>query len=294
MLNQPLSRVNDGSKKPPRLDLQQSWWAMIGLGNGDREWSLEEKFENIAKAGFTGILGSLPQPEESERWHQLLEEYGFSFGIHSFPAKRDDLASLLREAKSFGVQYVNSQVMNSFKIGSQAIDLLNELVEEAAAAGIPYFVETHRGRITQDLHRTVDYVHAIPELRLTIDLSHYVLAGEMVDESEQAEPFFDILLNRTSALHARVSNGQQIQVDIGQDAAHPMTTRFMRWWEKGIRSWLQEAQPGDVLPFVAELGPPSYAITMDNYGSEISNRWEQALVLKSLMEEAWHRALRNN
>lgn len=293
---QPLYRINDGSAKPPRLDIQQSWWAMNGLGDGVREWSMEEKFEKIAEAGFTGILGSLPSPEQADRWQRLLERYRFSFGIHSFPASREDLSSLLKQAKPFGVQYVNSQVMDSFTIGNEAVTLLNDLVHEAALQRMPYFVETHRGRITQDLHRTVDYVSAIAGLRLTIDFSHYVVAGEMVNGSDQAEPFLDKLLERTSALHARISNGEQIQVDIGKDATHPMVHHFMRWWERGIRYWLQDAGAGDVLPFVSELGPPSYSITMDNYGQnvrEISNRWEQSLVLKELMEEAWRRALLN-
>ncbi|WP_336786206.1 hypothetical protein [Paenibacillus sp. MMO-177] len=39
--------------------------------------------------------------------------------------------------------------------------------------------QTHRGRITQDLIRTTGYIQAIPQFALTIDLSHYVLAGEL-------------------------------------------------------------------------------------------------------------------
>ncbi|WP_246321090.1 hypothetical protein [Paenibacillus germinis] len=139
----------------------------------------------------------------------------------------------------------------------------------------------------------MEYVRAIPNLRLTIDLSHYVVAGEMTGESEQAEPFFDELLRRTTAIHARVSNGEQIQVDIGPNAEHPMVPHYMRWWEKGVRNWLQDAQPGDMLPFLPELGPPAYGITSDNYAAErleISDRWEQALLFRQLILDVWQRA----
>jgi hypothetical protein len=54
--------------------------------------------------------------------------------------------------------------------------------------------------------------------------------------------------------------------------------------------WLEKAHAGDVLPFCSELGPPPYAIT-DPTGREISDRWEQSLVIKRLAEEAWHDAL---
>jgi hypothetical protein len=90
-----------------------------------------------------------------------------------------------------------------------------------------------------------------------------------------------------------VSNGEQVQVDIGPKGEHPMVPHFMSWWEKGIGYWLQQAKPGDILPFVIELGPPSYSITLDNYDAnrrEISDRWQQALVLKGLAEQAWKQA----
>jgi hypothetical protein len=288
-------KVNDGSSAQPKLELQQSWWALYGLGNGERELTIEEKFEKIAEAGFTGILGRLPEPRDAERWRNLLDEYHFSFGVHSFPREREDLQALLIQAKEFGVQYVNSQVANAFVTGEAATKLLSELIEEASTAQLPFFVETHRGKVTQDLLRTVDYVKAIEALRLTIDLSHYVAAGELVNAQAAAlaEPFFDVLLQRTSSIHARISNGEQIQVDIGPHGEHPMVPVFTGWWEKGMSYWLQEAQPGDILPFVVELGPWPYSFTIDEdavHGKEMSDRWQQSLVFKRLAEEAWARA----
>jgi sugar phosphate isomerase/epimerase len=187
--------INNQSGTAPKLEIQQSWWAMNGLGNGQREWSLEEKFERIAEAGFTGILGAIPASQEAEQWRTLLDRYKLSFGTHCFPAKREDLTPVMQRAKDFGVQYVNSQVMDSFVVGQEAIDLLKGLTEEAAAARVPYLVETHRGRVTQDLIRTVEYVEAIPDLRLTIDFSHYVVAGEMGGRSDKASP--NLLYPRT-------------------------------------------------------------------------------------------------
>jgi len=288
-------RINDGTANPPRLEIQQSWWGMERLGDGTREWSDEEKLEKIAEAGFAGILGRLPEPSEQERWKRQLDAYRFSFGIHSFPSSRGELAPLLRKAKEFGVQYVNSQVMDSFVVDEAAIALLDALTQEAADAGLPYLVETHRGRVTQDLHRTVSYVRALPAVRLTIDLSHYAVAGELVGESllRKAEPLFDVLLQRTAAIHGRVSNGEQVQIDIGQDGQHELVEHYLRWWSRGMAYWLKDAQPGDVLPFVSELGPPGYAITERTSAQgtrEISDRWQQALVFKRLAEEAWRRA----
>lgn len=284
-------RVNDGSRNAPRLEVQQSWWAMTKIGEQGEEWSLEKKFEKLAEAGFQGINGALPAPEEAERWRRLLDEYKFSFSIGAFPRAVSDLTELIPRAREFGVQHINLQVMDSFVVGEEAVALLAGLAEEGRKAGMPVFIETHRGRVTQDLIRTARYVRAIPDLRLTIDLSHYVVAGEVREITPPLEALFDELLRRTSCIHARVSNGEQVQVDVGPNGEHPMFGHFKRWWLKGMGYWLRETQPGDVFPFVTELGPPDYAITRsrDSFGQreEISDRWQQALLLKNTAEELW-------
>jgi len=289
------NRINDGSSNAPALDIQQSWWAMIGLGENGKEWSMEMKFEKIAEAGFTTIVSWLPPKEEMDTWHRLLDRYRLNFAGLAFPRTPQDMLESLKPAKEFGrVQYLNAQVMDAFVIGDEAVRLLDDLLRAAEEANIPTMIETHRGTVTQDLIRTAEYVKALPHLRLTIDLSHYVVAGELHGTSEmtnaKSEALFDQLLQRTSGLHARVSNGEQVQIDVGADGDHPMVERFAGWWRKGIGYWLQQAQPGDRLPFCMELGPPIYAITRrDEHGREVevSDRWQQALLLKRIVETEW-------
>ncbi|MEK0315810.1 sugar phosphate isomerase/epimerase family protein [Cohnella sp. 56] len=276
----------------PKLYLEQSWWAMSGLGTGEREWTLEEKFAKIAEAGYDGICGFIPGETDTRAWRRLLDEYRLGFSGLAFPSSVMDLKRTMAEAKRFGnVNYLNAQVMDAFVAGDDAVRLLRELLDTAEEAGIALRIETHRGTVTQDLLRTVSYVEAIPALPLTIDLSHYVVAGEMNGTGEAAEACFDRLLAHTAGIHARVSDGEKVQVDIGSDGAHPMLPHFRRWWGKGMREWRRRAAPGAVLPFVTELGPPGYyAITRrlpDGSDAEISNRWEQALLFKRIAERLW-------
>ncbi|MCK9862834.1 sugar phosphate isomerase/epimerase [Paenibacillus sp. ATY16] len=283
--------LNDGSSRPPRMDIQQSWWAMIGLGENGREWTMEEKFEKIAEAGFTGISATMPPEREYEQWHRLLDKHRFSFSTIAFPANVKDILDTLEAAKHFGrVQYINSQVMDAFIIGDEAVQLLEGLLEASSEAGIPQFIETHRGRITQDLLRTTDYVRALPQLKLIIDLSHYVVGGELDGTHSRSEAEFDVLLQRTAGIHGRISNGEQVQVDM-VNGDHPMVKHFKRWWRKGMLNWYANAVPGDILSFIPELGPPGYAITrvVEN-GREVetTDRWQEALLLKQIAEELWN------
>jgi hypothetical protein len=43
-----------------------------------------------------------------------------------------------------------------------------------------------------------------------------------------------------------------------------------------------------VLTFLCELGPPPYAITGPD-GAEISDRWQEALLMKGMIRELWRR-----
>ncbi|WP_260405226.1 sugar phosphate isomerase/epimerase family protein, partial [Paenibacillus sp. 598K] len=281
----------------PRLSVQMSWWAMSGLGEPEHPDTLERRFERIAGAGFDGINGFLPPPEEAEQWDRLLDRYELCLSVNSYPRTAAELAADLDRARSYGrIEHVNVQVMRPFVTDEAAVALLRELCESSWRAGVPAYIETHRGTITQDLIRTAAYVEAVESLRLTIDLSHYVVAGELLRESEEAEQRIDRLLDRTAAIHGRISNGQQIQDDLSPDGEHPMLPHFLRWWETGMRRWLASAlgarspqgtgegaasmtaigMRDAVLPFICELGPPPYAMTVreaDGAIRELGDRW---------------------
>jgi hypothetical protein len=212
------------------------------------------------------------------------------------------MASFLERAASFGaVDYINAQVMKPFLAGEEAISLLAGISRLSAEAGIPVYVETHRGTITQDLLRTVDYARRLPQLPLTIDYSHYVVAGELHTISAEAERLLQSLLPHARSIHTRISNGEQVQVDVGAAGEHPMLPHFARWWEDAMRQWRSEHNDGPgsiqaVFPVVIELGPPPYAITQDEPGArkrEISDRWQQSLFLQQLVRQLWISAERN-
>ncbi|MEH7493000.1 sugar phosphate isomerase/epimerase family protein [Neobacillus niacini] len=293
------------TKREPRLEVLMSWWGMSGLGaqNGaGDEWSMEEKVRRIAEAGYDGINGMLPEGKEAEQWHRLLDQYNLSYSVNAYPKTAEELDVFLSKAKSFGrVDFVNVQVIRPFLVGDQAVQLLADMAEMSRSAGIPAYIETHRGTITQDLLRTVEYAEHLPQLELTIDFSHYAVAGEMRTVSDEAEELLQKLLSRTKSIHARVSNGEQVQIDIPMfesvgegeiEFEDPMLKHFQRWWLEGMWNWRQAAKEDEVLPFICELGPPPYAITMrgtDGVQREVSDRWTQALLFARIARSLWER-----
>ena len=158
-------------------------------------------------------------------------------------------------------------------------------------AGIPFFVETHRNNFTETLPQTRQLIEQVPDIRFTGDLSHFVVVGEFYGwKDERAVDRMMPVLERASHLHGRISNGEQVQVDVG-DGTGDTAQFFVNLWATAMRHWLKDARYGDVFPFASELGPPRYAITTPD-GREFSDRWEQSLVMKRLAEQAWEEGSR--
>jgi hypothetical protein len=278
--------INDGSAAAPRLRMQQSIWGMIHLPFNGPEWPLTEKLDKAMAAGFTGIEASCNDDATVDEIAGPLHDRGLPIGMIARATDADELSPAIERAHKLRAEYLCVHAMGSLKATPQIVDIFREMYEVANDSGLPLLVETHRGHMTQDLRRTVKVLSRFKKIRFMGDFSHYVLCGTVEGEwSGEVWEHFEQIARRCSAWHGRVSSGQQIQVDIG-DGSGEAAGQFKKLWTFGMTAWLAKAMPGDVLPFTCELGPAPYSIT-DLSGRELSDRWQQSLVIKRLAEEAW-------
>jgi len=96
------------------------------------------------------------------------------------------------------------------------------------------------------------------------------------------------ILDNSWGIHGRIASREQIQVSLDFPQHQVWVGLFMGWWEYAIRSWRKRAKPDAVLTFLCELGPPPYAITGPD-GAELSDRWQDALVMKDMVGALWQR-----
>jgi hypothetical protein len=156
-------------------------------------------------------------------------------------------------------------------------------------AGIAVHVETHRDRMTTDLFFTLQLLDCFPDLRLTADVSHYLVGREFawpVDQVNHA--MIHRILDHSWGIHGRIASREQVQISLGFPQHQGWVELFMGWWEYAIRSWRKRAGPDAVLTFLCELGPPPYAITGPD-GAELSDRWQDALRMKDMIRALWQR-----
>ena len=283
-----ITRYNDGSQNPPRLRVQHSLWSLIGLpmnAKPEDEWTLAEKFARVKEAGFEAVECWLEESSEAEH-KAALDAAGLRLVLGYAPKNLDDSRRTIAQAKRLGADFLFSHPLTPYVPLDEAVVFLRESDRLAAEAGLVQFTETHRNNIPESLNQALALIDLMPEITLTGDLSHAVVIGEFYGWDEEGGiERMDPVLARVGHLHGRVSNGEQVQVDVA-DGTTDAAQFFVKLWARAMAHWREGAGPGDVLPFASELGPPRYAITLPD-GREFSDRWQQSLVMKRLAEQAW-------
>ena len=284
--------IHDGSDRPPRLSVEQAIWAMGGLPRGGPAWSFDERIAKIAEAGFDGFMVWVPSStDEQDRYRDLAAKHGLAITLQYGPSNLEELAVALEAAQRMKARALVGMIRPTFVSYSEGEDKIVSMSRAAAEAGVPFYVEVHRGTITQDLSLTASWAENIPGIQIHADLSHPVVSYEVGGPpSGHIARAFESILARTGMIDGRVSNGKQVQIDIGPAGDTKEAKLFASWWKRAMVKWLRAAKPGDVFVFKSELGPPGYSIVGPD-GREISDRWAQALVMRDLGIRTWNEAV---
>ncbi len=271
-----------------RLRVFQSLWAMQPHDATGTMLPYDRVTAMVAEAGFAGLAidFGVADVATAHAVRLLLDRAGLTPLIVAFPKSVEGLRETLVMAKDFGSPYVNviGQVFPLTVEGS--IPVIRRWIEMADEVGIPVQFETHRNCITNDLFATLSLLDAIPEMRLAADLSHYIVDREFkLPLAPWERGLLSRCLQRADSFQGRVASRQQIQLPLAFPQHGKWVALFESLWHEGLSDWRSRNAEGDVV-FLCELGPPEYAMTGAD-GRELSNRWDEALVIKTTIERIW-------
>lgn len=272
-----------------RFLVYQSLWAMERRRPDGHEWSLDEKLRMIQQAGFDGAGVRFADRDYARQVTDFLRAHGMSWQAQAYPQTVDDLKPIIDHVLEFGADHLNVQPDVRPYTVDECIPLIEGWQRLAQDAGIRMHIETHRNRMTTDLIFTLHLLDRFPDLRLTGDLSHYVVGREFwYPVSDEDHRLMHRIIDNCWGFHGRVASREQVQISISFAQHQHWVELFMGWWERGFRQWQAKAQADATLTFLCELGPPEYAITGRD-GYELSDRWQESLQLKHMVQQLWAR-----
>lgn len=280
-----------------KLDVFQSMWAMEYRRPDGFELSLEEKIKKIADAGFVGLSFDIGYHsfETIQSAMPLLQKYGLDLVYNAFVKSVPHYKEIIEFVASQPVQPRFIAIVGQIEPYNvdDVADTTRQWMAISEKAGITSHVEIHRNCMTNDLLFTLQLMDRVPNLLMVADLSHTLVNQEYyLPLHDMANQRISEFLTRAEAFHGRVATREQVQIPLMFEQSQPWFDLFKQWWLEGFQGWLKRhgKQSNDACVFLCELGPPVYAIT-DGNGQELSDRWEEALILRETAQQLWQQAI---
>ena len=276
-----LFTISSFSQQAGKLEFYNTDWG--------RQISWDAFCEKTKAAGYDGLETWFPSDEKSQQeLKAALEKYdlkvGFLNGTNKSLPFEESLKSYTAHFKTlitWKPAYINCHTGNdfySFEQNKAFIDAANKIAKEN---NIPIYHETHRGRFSYNLPDTKKYIQAIPELKMTLDISHWMVVHESLLENQDIE--LEEVLDRSYHIHARVGHAEGPQVN---DPEAPewkkAVDRHLDLWEKVIR---QKWKTNNTYTITAEFGPADYMPTLPYTRVPVADQWKANLYIMKALKE---------
>lgn len=264
----------------PLVTMNKNYELKIMATSWGFEGTVDAFCAKAKKEGYDGVEMWWPADDKKaqDELFAALKKYGLEIGFlcggsQSNPQQHLDFYKRMIDAAARqNIQrplYINNHSGRdhfSFDDNKKFIEHTNALAKET---GIIICHETHRSRILFAAHIAKQYIEKFPELRLTLDISHWCNVHEslLADQKETV----DMALERTDHIHARIGHPEGPQVN---DPRAPeweiIVKQHFEWWDKVVE---RKKKNGERMTFLTEFGPPDYMPTMPYTKQPLSDQW---------------------
>lgn len=279
------------TSRPPKIRHIAALWSLVHYPSAKKEWSLEQKLRAVKDAGFDGFA-TAATPEHK----RLADKLGLIVLGYVASGKAAEFWPMLEANKIGGAHHINVQLADEDTLTPEALRLTLRLMKEARALGVEAAVEIHRDTCTETPEKAYALADAYRKatgeyLPMTLDYSH-VSVVKHLHPGNYAERLLvqPRLIQRVSQMHLRPFNGHHCQIPVtdGRGRLTPEIKDWLPFAEALFRVWRRGKQDGRELFVVPEMGPVAGGYNLHS----LPNSWEDAVVLKGLIEKAWRASAR--
>lgn len=269
-------------------------WGLFGPGNRFDDLSSFVRdphsgdFQGVEFPAFAMDDGDGGRAATEARVMEALAETGLDYIAQIATRPRDfgspdaHLTMFREQAEDLGRLGVKKAAIqtgaDSFDIPT-AIDFFRQCQAIAADNGVMACFETHRARPFYNPWTTHAVLEALPDLKLTADLSHWMA---VIDRwPDDCLDLFHEAARRAGHLHARVGYQEGPQITHPGDPAWLDHVELHRsWWATAIEA--ADAR-GETMSVSPEFGPPPYMVTMPFSGEPIVDLVEVNAAMRDML-----------
>jgi sugar phosphate isomerase/epimerase len=239
--------------------------------------SWDEYCAKAKAAGYDGceIWWPLEESERKKMFDALTKhvlKFGFLWGSGEtdFAKHETQFQQVISDIAKAKPLYINCHSGKDFFSVDQKSKLIGFTTTLAKSSGLAIYHETHRGRACYSAPVTRELIEKNPELRLTLDISHWCNVHESLLQ-DQADNI-NLALSHTDHIHARVGHAEGPQVtDPRAPEWDGAVKAHLAWWDKIVTARKQEGKPVTIL---TEFGPPDYMPTTPYTRQPLANQWD--------------------
>ncbi len=244
------------------------------------------------KEGYDGIEVWWPiRKQDQDELFRALEKYELAVGFLCGSGERDYDAHLhafksqitAATGASLKPAYINCHSGRDFFTFQQNQAFIDSTREVSQKSGIPIYHETHRGRMLFAAHITRNFLEENPDLRLTLDISHWCNVHESLLQDQ--EDTVAVALSKVGHIHARVGHEEGPQVN---DPRAPEWGSALKahlgWWDTVVGHKVKRGEPLTVL---TEFGPPNYLPTIPYTRQPLADQWAINVYMMKLFRERY-------
>lgn len=251
--------------------------------------SVEDFIKKAKNSGYDGIEIWLPaEPKKQKIISNALKKFDmkviFLCGTNSnlpFEESLEEYKSYLKKAIDQKPLAINSHTGSDFLSFEQNMAFIRAANNISKASNIPIYHETHRGRFSYSLPETNKYLNDNYNLKLTLDVSHWMVVHESLLINK--EDLLEKVILKSDHIHARVGFEEGPQVN---DPSAPewksALNRHLDIWESVIHKKWNNKQ---IATITTEFGPPNYMPTMPFTNKPLSNQWENNVFIMNILKE---------
>lgn len=250
----------------------------------------DEFCRRAKEAGYDGIESWYPMnaADQDTLFNALTKhklEVGFLCAGHSsdFQKHAVEFETVVKAAATQQRQrplYINCHSGKdyfSFEQNTKLIEVGNAIAKQS---GIAVCHETHRSRMMFAAHVTRRFIETQPDLRLTLDISHWCNVHESLLQDQQET--VAMALARATHVHARIGHpeGPQVNDPRAPEWEGAVKAHFA-WWDEIAK---QKRAKGEVMTVLTEFGPADYMPALPYTRQAVANQWDINVHMMKLLK----------